>query len=259
MKNILSVISFFSKNKIDVVSTQEPKIEDSLLDTNVKIKPIYNQDKILDTKEQCFFPTNHDTSSDIRAIIKAPSWMELNPNRELPELAYSSAKNIKYFHKRFLTGCFAFLILQDVNNIQYLALKRLENYESNHGVLHFFAKNGRFTDKLKNSQVLCGGEMVFKNGSIECWNLKSGGYSVGNTFDENLNPQIKKNIANLWLPAENKFKSIKENPLSKTNFTPRGSLRKPNEIYSESSDKTFHEQFNDVEILNMQSSTTLKL
>lgn len=253
---------FFPNNrKIYVDNNQSEKINNEIviegsLNTNLNVT------KDLD-KIHYVFKDNLDPNY-VREIIKFPVVMKLNSDEKMPEVARTVDKSLNigksfdYVDVQFFSGMFAYILFKNKNDEQYLAIKRLDNFQSNHSVLCMFAKNGKFGAELKEARVICGGEIFFNRGVIEYWNLKSGGYSLDNEFDENRNPNIQKSISNLWLANKGKFISIKEveHDLPKK-YTPKGSLRVSSESikpYSAKTLETIFDSLSNNEQKNSQST-----
>lgn len=257
MKLISSFMSIFTKRKIFIDANESTMIVN--LQHKVRVKPSPASFIATDWDNTCFISQDNDTPSYVREMINPPAIIQLNPERSMPKVARSSNRNMNYLDIRFFSGVFAFLIFKDDQGGQFLAIKRLDNYESNHSVLSLFARRGRFGEKLKTAEAVCGGEVVLKQGCIERWNLKSGGYSQNNAFNEYKNPNIQKSIASLWLPMQDKFRSIKDSDENfKEKYTPRGSFRLVSTLFTTSSDKTVESVYDhNYEITNQASQSTL--
>lgn len=101
---------------------------------------------------------------------------------------------------------------------QYLLINPLINHESNHGLFALFVK------KLPSrGKIIAGGEILFSNGKIVTWNLKSEGYSKNGKFNQS-HPDFEKNLDLLWLPKDN-YQSIEaaEKINLRDNFSRSGS------------------------------------
>lgn len=209
------------------------------LHDKVRVKPLPASCITTDCGKISSILRDNDNQSYVRKVINPPAIIRLNPERGMPKVARSGDQHMHFHDIRFFSGVFAFLIFKDEHGGQFLAIKRLDNYESNHSVLCSFARRGRFGDELKTAKAICGGEIVLNQGCIESWNLKSGGYSQNNEFDEYENPNIQESIARLWLPIQDKFRSIKEGDEHlKEKYTPKGSFRLVSTLFNPSSDKT---------------------
>lgn len=184
------------------------------------------------------FKSDEQISNKLNHALQTPAMLELSPDKNLSINVISSSPKINKFNKNILSGKFAFIILTN-NDKQYLVFKRLEDYQSNHGVLPTFVKLGKFGRFLKRATILCGGEIVFKEGSIHYWNLKSGAFSLGTEFDEKISTNFENKITTLWLPRD-KFRYIHESDKTyNSKFSPKGSIRRQeNSQTIVSSDKT---------------------
>lgn len=257
MKLISSFMSFFAKRKIYIDGNDSTMIVN--LQHNVRVKPAPASFIATDCDNTCFISRDNDTPSYVREMINPPAIIQLNPERSMPKVARSSDRNMNYLDIRFFSGVFGFLIFKDNQGDQFLAIKRLDNYESNHSVLSLFARRGRFGEKLKTAKAICGGEVVLNQGCIERWNLKSGGYSQNNEFNEYKNPNIQESIASLWFPMQDKFRSIKDSDEHlKEKHTPKGSFRLVSTLFTVYSDKTVDNAFDhNYELTNQASQSTL--
>lgn len=258
MKLTSSFMSFFGKRKIYVDDNESTMMVNP--QHNVKVKPTPALCITNDCDNTCFISRDNDDPNYVREMINPPVMMRLNPERRMPNVAcFGSGHHINYLDLRFFSGVFAFLIFKDEQDNQFLAIKRLDNYESNHSVLSLFARRGRFGDELKTANVICGGEVVLYQGCIEHWNLKSGGYSQNSEFDEYKNPNIQESIASLWFPMQDKFRSIKENDEHwEEKYTAKGSFKSVSTLFKASSDKTVDSAFNhDCQLINQPSQSTL--
>jgi len=149
-----------------------------------------------------------------------PRSIALNPQRNMDALKLP---------EEHLNGFYAYLIVTDAHKSQYLLLKSLENYQSNHSVLETFMRLGKFSSLTTDSDVLCGGEIIFINNKLINWNLKSGGYSLDGPYDEikTGKKQFDENRKGLWLP-ENNYLAISKSENSSFDtmfYTPRGSVK----------------------------------
>lgn len=257
MKIVSSFMSFFGKKKIHVDEI-EPEMSVNL-HKKVKLKPAPIASLSSEIDNTCFILGEDDDPSYIHEMINPPAVIKLSPDKKMPAIARSTNDHMNYLDIRFFSGVFAFLIFKNASNHQFLTIKRLDNYESNHSVLCLFAKRGRFGEELKIAKVVCGGEIVLNHGVIEQWNLKSGGYSQNNAFDEYKNPNIQGSIASLWLPMQNRFKSIKDNDEHlKEKYSPKGSFRMASKFFKPSSDKTVETIFDhDYRLANKERQSTL--
>ena len=257
MKLISSFMSLFGKRKIYMDDNESTIIVD--LQQNVRVKPAPAPCISTDANKTCFVSQNNDDPSYVRKMINFPAMIRLNPERGMPKVALSGEHHMHYLDIRFFSGVFAFLVFKDEQGNQFLAIKRLDDYESNHSVLSLYARRGRFGDELKTSKVICGGEVFLNKGCIEQWNLKSGGYSQNSEFDEYKNLNIQESIASLWFPMQDKFRSIKESdePLNEK-YTSKGSFRLVSTLFKTSSDKTVESGFaHDYQLTNQASQSTL--
>ncbi len=256
MKLIPSLMSFFSKKKIYMDDNEATVIVN--LHNEVKIKPVPTPSISTRSESSCFILGEYVEPNYIRQVISSPAIICLNADKKMPRVARSADKEMNYIDLRFFSGLFAFLIFRDQHGKQFLTIKRLDNYESNHSVLHLFAKRGRFGDGLKTAKIICGGEVVLNQGQIERWNLKSGGYSQNSEFDENNNPNIQESIASLWIPMQDKFTSIKENDGNlEEKYTPKGSFRYTSTLFKPYSDKTIETSFHQDDVTNQESQKTV--
>jgi hypothetical protein len=153
-------------------------------------------DDIFDTiYKSCFLPILMDGNLTYKKRYidgGNPFIFKLNPAKKMEEVIFSDN----------LTGLYAFCIIQDESAEQYLVLKSLEKFQSNHSVLARFARIGVYGQALKTAQVVCGGEILFLDNQLVSWNLKSGGYSENTRFDER-SPLFLEARRSLWLSESN--------------------------------------------------------
>lgn len=250
-------MSFFGTSKVtqddmQAIKLVRPKFE-------FKIKPISS--KVISEKGRSirYFQPENDASNYVREVIRSPAIIALNKSKEMAKFIQSSSLSIDSFDIRYLSGVFAFLVLKDNKGDQHLAIKRLDDYESNHAVIHMFAKKGRFGEVFKSAQVLCGGEIFFIKGVIKKWNLKSGGYSRNTEFDEIKNHNIIDSIERLWLPNHGEYQILHEAGVNlREKYSPKGSLRRPVEQNppSDKTQETENMEYGHTESCDMQEKTT---
>ncbi len=135
------------------------------------------------------------------------AYIPFQKNKQLSTLCISFHKNTQPFRVEQLNGLYAYCVVSNDRQEQFLAIKRLKEHQSDHGIFSSLIKKIPGTNRNKNI-ILCGGEITFMQGEIKAWNLKSGSFSEGGLFDER-NPDFQEHINKLCLPRD-KYQSIAE-------------------------------------------------
>lgn len=103
-------------------------------------------------------------------------------------------------------GLYAYIVYQ-LGNARFLALRELHNYASDHGALHLIAqyKLGkrqaapRFFSQA--TKPLFGGEMLWHQQEIRCWDFQSGGFSAQNPLYTDEYPNWQQVVEQSRLPS----------------------------------------------------------
>lgn len=130
--------------------------------------------------------------------LRAPAYLRLNVDMQLSDDVRTVNPSLPPSNLAALSGLYAFCLANTNNGEQYLLLKTLDRYESNHGIFDVFLKKIPGYSQ-QSMQIIAGGEIAFRRGEIITWIVRSFQFSKGGVFDES-HPSFNENLKRLWLP-----------------------------------------------------------